>query len=431
EALINQTRAKLLSSTRLDDLKKSLASFNEKAFKIKEFQANPYKITSVASSSRVNLKASPAKSNLKASPVKHAYEKFSYLAEPESTTLTLPIKYRVLCEMFRSMDTVASILYNRKEEITFEKVREGVQKMMKRNFGKNHLGQIVTIYPSAYTLTLKKCLKKTSTGEYKLVISPMISENEDRKDSAFVPMHGQCLINRRKEFNNSILKLVKKYHQEFLTKINFGTVLEDQLKHWHPKFALDSVPDVQIAKIPEPPESKISTAKDVLKIIKGSTIKSSKIEDALQKVANKSAGDDNITANIAKTDTKKSALKGICSDLLEKIRARESARCLEIMSRSPDETKKKAMLERLPRIIDILWHYFTSERKGAISIDTVVEKIIYSLNSLTMADEVKEHLKLITETFPGWLTFIEIPKGVYLRIDKKRNITEMLANFEH
>ncbi|GFQ94502.1 DNA replication factor Cdt1 [Trichonephila clavata] len=426
DALINNSRSKILFSSNLENLKKSLASFSEKTSKLKEFQSSPYKITSVVSA--------PNKTEKSALPSRPAHEQFKYLAEPETSSLLLPFKYKLLSEMFRSMDTVISILNNRKETITFEKVRDGVQKMTKRNFTKMYLGQIVTVFPSAYTLTLERGNKKTDGPECQLIISPNLAIDKDNKSSksnTYICMQPQCLIDRRNEFHNNILKIVKQHHQNFLKKVNFPSVSDDSIKYWHPKFPLDSVPDIQVAPLPVPPQSKICTAKDVLNKVKDS-FKNKKLEKALESVAEKSAHEDKkIDISIPKPSASKSALKGICSDLLEKIRARESAMLLQTMTRSPGEVKRKAMMERLPNIVNILWHYFIAERKAAIPVDVAVEKIIHSLNSLTSPSDVEEHLKLITETFPGWLTFIQIPKGLYITIDKKRNINEMLANLPH
>ena len=46
--------------------------------------------------------------------------------------LVLPYKYQVLAEMFRSMDTIVGMLYNRSETVTFAKVKQGVQDMMRK-----------------------------------------------------------------------------------------------------------------------------------------------------------------------------------------------------------------------------------------------------------------------------------------------------------
>ncbi|GBN01834.1 DNA replication factor Cdt1 [Araneus ventricosus] len=306
--------------------------------------------------------------------------------------------------------------------------------MMKRNFSKLHLGQIITVYPSAYTLELKKPTRKIDGLVCELIVSPNLTKDEDgnyvAKPNTFVSMDPQSLLNRKKEFHNSILNVVKKHHQEFLDRINFASVSGDSIKFWHPQFPLDSVPDIQPAELPEPPESKIYTAKDVLSVVKGSLKSKNKVEKALQKVAEESTVEEKKEEIIlTKPENAKSALKGICTDLIEKIRARESAKNLETMTRDPGEVKRKAMLERLPKIINILWHYFIAERKAAVPVDVAVEKIIHSLNTLSVPDDVKEHLKLIAETFPGWLTFVKIPKGTYITIDKKKNINDMLANF--
>lgn len=52
------------------------------------------------------------------------------------STLVLPFKYRLLAEMFRSIDQVTSMLVNRKETVTMSKLRPAVQEMS-RKYGTN------------------------------------------------------------------------------------------------------------------------------------------------------------------------------------------------------------------------------------------------------------------------------------------------------
>lgn len=61
-----------------------------------------------------------------------AYQRFHALAQPGPPGLVLPYKYQVLAEMFRSMDTIVSMLHNRSETVTFAKVKQGVQDMMRK-----------------------------------------------------------------------------------------------------------------------------------------------------------------------------------------------------------------------------------------------------------------------------------------------------------
>lgn len=62
-----------------------------------------------------------------------AYKKFHSLASSDSTsTLILPLKYKVLSEMFRCVDMAVGMIYNRKEISTFTKVKAAVQEMLRR-----------------------------------------------------------------------------------------------------------------------------------------------------------------------------------------------------------------------------------------------------------------------------------------------------------
>lgn len=59
-----------------------------------------------------------------------AYQRYHSLAQAASPGLSLPYHYKVLAEMFRSMETVVAMLYNRCETATFAKIKQGVQDMM-------------------------------------------------------------------------------------------------------------------------------------------------------------------------------------------------------------------------------------------------------------------------------------------------------------
>lgn len=58
------------------------------------------------------------------------YQRYHTLAQAVPPGLTLPYHYKILAEMFRNMDTVVAMLYNRSETATFTKIKQGVQDMM-------------------------------------------------------------------------------------------------------------------------------------------------------------------------------------------------------------------------------------------------------------------------------------------------------------
>ena len=68
----------------------------------------------------------------KATAVVPAYEKYKDLAVKIPPTLTLPYKYKLLEDMFRGADTVISIMHNRLERVTFDKLKQAVQDMIRK-----------------------------------------------------------------------------------------------------------------------------------------------------------------------------------------------------------------------------------------------------------------------------------------------------------
>lgn len=61
-----------------------------------------------------------------------AYIKYKDLATPIASTLKLPFKYRLLENMFRGTETIVSIMHNRLETCTFDKLKNTVQEMLRK-----------------------------------------------------------------------------------------------------------------------------------------------------------------------------------------------------------------------------------------------------------------------------------------------------------
>lgn len=72
--------------------------------------------------------------DVKSSPIKQpAYKRFADLSSiQEKGTLILPYKYRMLAEVFRTVETIVSMIHTRGENITFEKLQAGYQSMSKK-----------------------------------------------------------------------------------------------------------------------------------------------------------------------------------------------------------------------------------------------------------------------------------------------------------
>ncbi|KFO77874.1 DNA replication factor Cdt1, partial [Cuculus canorus] len=199
-----------------------------------------------------------------------AYQRFHTLAQDLPPGLTLPYKFRVLAEMFRSVDTIAGMLFNRSETITFAKVKQGVQDMMRRQFEEHHMGQIKAVYPTSYRLRQEKNIPSFGNGmkksDYQLTLEPVLGEEE--KVDGRPHLSASRLLQRRKEFNRNLVNIVKQHHKVR----HLGTLCfwEEKLTRWHPRFNVDEVPDISPAELPQPPqEDRPSTAQEVLSSARG------------------------------------------------------------------------------------------------------------------------------------------------------------------
>ncbi|NXQ21229.1 CDT1 factor, partial [Peucedramus taeniatus] len=268
-----------------------------------------------------------------------AYQRFHTLAQDLPPGLTLPYKFRVLAEMFRSVDTITGMLFNRAETVTFAKVKQGVQDMMRRQFEEQHLGQIKAVYPSSYRLRQEKNVPTFGSAggkksEYQLTLEPVLGEEE--KVDGRPHLSASRLLERRREFHRNLVNIVREHHKAFLAALSPPMVVpEEKLTRWHPRFNVDEVPDISPAELPRPPqEDRLSTAQEVLNTARG--MLSPKMEKALANLALRTAeasAEEPALSKAPAPASTSSALRGVSQGLLERVRAKEARRLAALLTR--------------------------------------------------------------------------------------------------
>lgn len=115
---------------------------------------------------------------------------------------------------------VSTMLFNRNELITFRKLKPAVQELLRRNFTQNHLAQIKTIYPDAYTYQQEKHRNFGSASKnekYELVLIPIIDKSDGKntsdednvlKSATNNSMGPAILLERKRKFYNTLLGIV-------------------------------------------------------------------------------------------------------------------------------------------------------------------------------------------------------------------------------
>ncbi|CAH0729869.1 unnamed protein product, partial [Brenthis ino] len=388
------------------------------------------------------------------SPVKSpnkvpAYIRHASLAS--STSLQLPHHYRFLAELFRGMETVVALLYNRNEKITFNKLKPSIQEMLKRSFTEKHLAQIKHLVPDFYNFEIQKIKNFSATSQkeaFELIISPNFPND-------IKVMNPSVLLERRRYFYDTLLQLVKKYHAQFLATLDPPIEIPDKkLVRWHPEFELEKIPEVDSAKLPEMPNAeKFSSAQDVLAKARELFKCNTKMERALEKLAQAKARgltdqekvvtgikDALKTHNETQTSEPKPstsvqilnpALRNLPAALLEKVKAKQAAKALEAMTRSNENEQKYLVYSRLPDLARTLRNIFVTERKNVLALNVVLSKLDSSFKSNVSANDLHKDIKLLTEEAPEWIKIHEIRNTSYLKLDKNKDLKGTVPALEY
>ena len=222
----------------------------------------------------VNPNSSPVKAGIKASPRKvPAYVKHDELRTPDKF-LPLPRKYRFLAEVFRSVDDIVGMKFNRREIIRVDKLKPAVQNIIRKTFDIKYLRQIRCVFPKSYIYSWEKILDRLgrhSSGDYELHMVPDMNYNvsgTSDKEHDYVKSYKlgpKERVERVKLFNHALLQIAKDCHEEFLESINLTKEdLDDkEISKWHPKFDPEEhCPDIDTADFPAKPHvERMSSAK--------------------------------------------------------------------------------------------------------------------------------------------------------------------------
>ncbi|NWZ55892.1 CDT1 factor, partial [Haliaeetus albicilla] len=413
------------------DLQSHLERVRQLELRIREKKAGSGATPGVQPSRDTGVAAPAAEAGEKAP----AYQRFHTLAQDQPPGLTLPYKFKVLAEMFRSVDTIAGMLFNRAETITFAKVKQGVQDMMRKQFEERHVGQIKAVYPTSYRLRQEKNIptfgNSVKKSDYQLTLEPVLGEEE--KVDGRPHLSASRLLERRKEFNRNLVNIVKQHHKAFLAALTPPMVVpEEKLTRWHPRFKVDEVPDISPAELPRPPqEDRLTTAQEVLSTARG--MLTPKMEKALANLALRTAeagAGELVVSKAPSPASTSSALKGVSQALLERIRAKEAQKLQALMTRDPQQEERLAMLGRLPAMARILRNVFVAEKKQALTMEVACARMADSYDAQMPPGEMEKHLRLFAELLPDWVGIHAIRTDTYIKLDKGKDlglVTERLT----
>ncbi|CAG0881533.1 unnamed protein product [Cyprideis torosa] len=362
---------------------------------------------------------------------------------PGSCQLLMPFQYKLLLEVFRCLDHVVHVIASRGERVLLPNVKAGVQRMLRRVFSLKYLAQIKAVYPEAYSFAYEKGVRSTDSPDFVITLPKRDEESpESLRDAAA----------RLSHFRSLLLDRLRTHHTEFLKSLDPPIELDlRKVRRWHPDFPLDEIPPIEEAPLPKPEgPPRITNADQLLDRVR-QALPGTRLAEAMERVANQkkqeaaidSASVEVPTATETLTNGREERkklgkeLRGISMKLLAKVRAREATRTVNEMTRSDEDAARLDALQRLPEMARITRGIFLVEKKPALPVDLVVNKVHESYRGLACRTDVEQHLEILCKEAPNFISRCVLRIGVYYKINKNvdlnavcKLLNERVQNFD-
>ncbi|OTF79605.1 DNA replication factor Cdt1-like protein [Euroglyphus maynei] len=451
ESSINETplmkaddiKERLRSCKNLSKLKEQLVSINNCAEKIRQFKemkikyqqnvGSPVKSSPIKMSPRkTTIFGSPMKAlipspikprNLFGSSPKTPSKKNS--DDPTELDLPLPIPFKRLMDLFKIIDYNSWRMHKRQEVCTFDKMKQVVEDSTHRTFTLDVMLKILTVMKQNPRFHLAWELY---AGRCKLVLTPIYDQNSLKCLNSI-----GTLLEREKEFHRHLLELTRVEHLKFLSQMNLHLNDDERIFRWHPMFRLDSIPDIK-------PDYALLPGKPIGSSINNNTTKKSTILDYFgpktpsESSKAKSSNDKNNNENGdgGKNKIESGLLKGISSDLLNKVRAKEAAKAARLMRRPPEKDREIRMLSKLIDVSRIIYDCFLGSSIRSIEKEDLVQRISTSM-PMTIS-ESRRHLEYLCKfdldvVGTKWCKVIPLQNAQYIQIDSNYPLADLCAAF--
>lgn len=425
---VDLLKKNLAKSGKLNDLKAKLAEVKKIDDELRQI-GSPKKKSTLAQ----NERSGPAPTALAADAP--CYVKYRHLADPEAMEkMKLPSHYDLLYQQFETGDRTVSTLYNRGEACVFNKISLAVRQVLSRDFGAKQLEQIMAVTPDSYQIRWKKGLydgkrgsSRIKSSEHQLVLQPILENDENDDCEGAIRMSLKHLSKRSKSFRQTLLGIVKSYHEEFCLSKGIAASKLANLKRWHPSFKLEECEPIKQAKLPEKPGAADSTltANQLLDKMRDKMPDKAKAKFEerkkelelieLAKIKKEEEEAKSSTTVAAPTNKPK-----IPAHILAKIRAKQAAKAEQIAEDKVENVEEIDLLKKAPKAALMLRSYYVTERKICFPFDSACKKIQRSWKVPISTDDVGEMLSKVAEVMPHWIEVKTVVGCKYIKmLDKK------------
>ncbi|KAJ2365442.1 hypothetical protein H4S01_003244 [Coemansia sp. RSA 2610] len=275
----------------------------------------------------------------------------------------------------------------------YHTARAAVEAMARHTFGWRELGQILAVYPEAYTHTPQPA---TLNGRrvQSVLLTPVA-----RGMALAVEMEA-----RRDEFKRRLVARVADAHSRFLLARGYSADDVAAVDGWHPSFDIETTPHVSPLPLPPTPPAGASAVAAFDREKLRHLIGGSRAEEqarAESKVAALPTPTDSPLLQPALAAPKERPTSS-ASALLERIRAKQRAKAQAAQQAPAVPPATRSMYARLPDILGAISFLYYSERKHVLPLAYVADKLCEG-QGLDSAEAV-QHMAQLAEFVPEWCT---------------------------
>ncbi|KAJ1951805.1 hypothetical protein EC988_003898 [Linderina pennispora] len=295
----------------------------------------------------------------------------------------LPRELRKLNELFQGLEH--AVLFQNARSVVYHRVRKAVESMARRTFGWRELGQVMRVFPEAYSYEPVE-IAHDGRKVTSVVLTPNVTG----------AMQAVEMEQRRNEFHARLMERVAEAHRLFLVSRGFAS--EPSGSGLHREFDIETVPAVVPVALPpvqQPCQKGMAAfSKDRLKHLLASA--KSQPADRLQPTGPEPT---------QKPAEEKPVVRA--QSLLERIRAKQMAKEQAASAEVPAATR--TMHGRLPALVESLSFLFYAERHTVLPFYYVVEKLAEA-KGLDRA-EVVQHVTALCGFLPQWCKVVNGGEG--------------------
>ncbi|PIC55827.1 hypothetical protein B9Z55_000940 [Caenorhabditis nigoni] len=380
--------------------------------------------------------------------------------------IELPSTYAHLADSFKRVDQIASIFMGQNRTCLASELFKSVRTTSGKDFSDEHLSQILHVYPESYHVEMREQRRAFGQGgKYELEVRPnlvddlrgYVVEKAQSPDDEEVPLvYPSKLLSPKKSprkkvqpvprkpeidvrvrldaarqrdrahiFRHKLSTIVIERHAEFLESQGLPNM--NNLQRLHPLFRLEKhCPILPKMKLPEPPIQKSSMHIGMREALeKQIDLEEVSLPSSVQRIISDlkspkkatTSGDVPLSPKKFSEMQKEQKSKGSMS-LLERIRAKEAIKKAADACVDKDLEKRKQRLTLLKeRYVRIVCNHYTAKRAQTMEMETIAKFVQFSSSNPTTIPDITDHLKLMCEVAPMYITEATFMNKKYLRFN--------------